>query len=72
MRPHGRHGCASAWCLCGTGLGSWMLDGTHTVLARKEEVEALRETSLSSSWHRHLDCEAMAQQSTGKATTQWR
>jgi hypothetical protein len=25
--PRGMHGCASAWCLCGAGLGSWRLDG---------------------------------------------
>jgi hypothetical protein len=25
--PRGAHGHASAWCLCGAGLGSWRLDG---------------------------------------------
>jgi hypothetical protein len=72
MQPHGTHGCASAWCLRGEGLGSWRLDGPHTVSARKEEAKALCETSLSSSWCWHLDHEVMAQQSSGKATMQWR
>jgi hypothetical protein len=70
--PRGAHGCASAWCLRGTGLGSWRLDGLHAVSARKEEAEALREASLSSSWRRHLDCEATAQWSSGKATMECR
>jgi hypothetical protein len=72
MQPHDTHGCASAWCLRGEGLGSWRLDGPHTVSARKEEAKALCETSLSSSWCWHLDHEVMAQQSSGKATMQWR
>jgi hypothetical protein len=61
MWPHGTHGHASAWCLHGTGLGSWRLDEPDMVSARKEEAEALRETSLLSSWRRHLDHEAMTQ-----------
>jgi hypothetical protein len=72
MRPRGTHGCANAWCLRGAGLGSWRLDGSHALSARKEEAEALRKTSMSSSWLRHLDCEAMTQQSNGKATAQRR
>jgi hypothetical protein len=72
MRPRGTHKRASAWCLHGAGLGSWRLDGPHAVSARKEGAEALRETSLSSSWRGHLDCEAMAQQISGKAMAQQR
>jgi hypothetical protein len=60
MKPRDTHGRASAWCLRGAGLGSWRLDGLHVVSARKEEAEALRETSLSSSWRGHLNCEAMS------------
>jgi hypothetical protein len=62
----GTHERASTWCLRGMGLGSWRLDGTHAVSARKEEAEALREASLSSSWRRHLGHEATAQRSSGK------
>jgi hypothetical protein len=69
---HAAHGRASAWCLRGAELGSWRLDGPHTVSAKKEEAEALCETSLSSSWRRHLNHEAMAQQSSEKVTTQRR
>jgi hypothetical protein len=68
MGARNTHGRASAWCLCGVGLGSWRLDGLHEVSARKEEAEALREISLLSSWRRHLDREATAQQSSGKVT----
>jgi hypothetical protein len=72
MRPRGTHERASAWCLRGVGLGSWRLDRPYAVSARKEEVEALHETSLSSSWRGHLDREATAQQSSGKAIAQQR
>jgi hypothetical protein len=68
MRPRDTHRRASAWCLRGVGLGSWRLDGPHAVSARKEKAEALRETSLSSSWRGHLDREVTKQQSSGKAT----
>jgi predicted DNA-binding transcriptional regulator YafY len=61
MRPRGTHRHASAWCLHSAELGSWRLDRPHAVSARKEEPEALRETSLSSSWHGHLDREATTQ-----------
>jgi hypothetical protein len=44
----------------------------HAVSARKEDVEALRETLLSSSWCHHLDHEATTQQSSEKATVQRR
>jgi hypothetical protein len=40
------------------------------VSARKEKAEALRETSLSSSWRGHLNREAMAQQSSEMAMAQ--
>jgi hypothetical protein len=60
MRPRSTHGRASAWCLHDAGLGSWRLDRLHAVSARKEEAEALLETSLSSSWRGHLNCEATA------------
>jgi hypothetical protein len=40
------------------------------VSARKEEAEALRQTSLSCSWRGHLDRKEMAQQSSGKAMVQ--
>jgi hypothetical protein len=72
MWPRGTHRCASVWCLRGTGLGCWRLDGPHAVSARKEEAEALCETSLSSSWRGHLDREVTAQQSSGKATARQR
>jgi hypothetical protein len=53
----GAHGRASAWRLRGAGLGSWRLDGPHTVSARKEEAEALREALSSGAWRWHRDGE---------------
>jgi hypothetical protein len=57
---------ASTWCLHSAGFVSWRLDGLHAVSGRKEEAEALHETSMSSSWRQHLDRKAMAPQSSGK------